>query len=104
MMRFSPENMIRGAESLSVVTMCSRGFERSLGRMARMSGSPDLPCESLRAATDRAGRLLVEIEHGPVVAARERAQPEVGVARGRMADHGQHRIVGERVGVRPRLR
>ena len=55
------------------------------------------------AARARLARLLVEIEHGPVVAARERAQPEVGVARGRVADDGEHRVVGEAVGVGPRL-
>ena len=32
----SPENMMRGAESVSMVTMCSRACERSLGRMARI--------------------------------------------------------------------
>src|SRR5215468_4181611 len=106
-MKFSPLNMMRGAESVSIVTMCSRVWERVFGRIARMSvvhSSADATSEALRTTGDGAGRFLVEIEHRPVVRPRHRAQSQIWVDRGRMADDGEHRVIGEAVGVRPRLR
>src|ERR1043166_5187467 len=110
--------MMRGAESVSIVTMCSRAWLRSLGRMARMV--PGLPWysallgqvgaaqapgrgETLRPPLHRPIGGLVEIEHRPVVRPGQRTQPQIGVARGRMPDHSEHRVVAEAVAVRPRL-
>src|SRR5262245_57353297 len=84
--KFSPETRMRGAESVSVVTTCSRLCGRVRGRMARMG--------SLGG--------LIEIEHRPVVAAGDRSETKIGVHGGRMTDDGEHREVGEAVRVRPR--
>ena len=54
----------------------------------------------LRALHERGGTLRGDVEVAPR-RARQRAQPQVGVDRGRMADDRQHGVVGEAVGVGP---